>query len=604
MGTCNPVFTDIELDDQNQKENGTKSNNCDLRDGKHNVGRSSEVIVDDDNSGGSGVIYKLDDVPPWYTCMLLGLQHYLLMVESTVSIPYLLTPLMCMASNDPDRGNIASTIIFVSGLVTLLQTIFGIRLPIVQGGTHGFLGPILSILTLMPCPGEEQLEALDEDSRREIWQERMRAVQGAVCVAAILQVMVGGTGAIGVLLKWITPLVITPTVTLIGLSLFPVAASKASSHWGIAALTIILLIVFTQYLSNVAVPFPHYSKTKGFFLNRIYLFKLFPVILAVGLSWGFCWILTVNGALPEGSAARTDLRKELIINAPWFRVPYPGQWGLPTVTVAGVLGVMAGVLASIVESVGDYFACARLAGAPAPPRHAVNRGIWIEGLGTIMAGLWGTASGTTSYSQNVGAIGITKVASRRVIQYAAMIMLFCGLIGKVGALFIMIPEPIIGGIFCVVFAMITAVGLSNLQYIDLNSTRNLFILGFSLFFSLAMPVWMQKKENTNLIQTNWTVLDQVLTVLLRTSMFIGGMLGLILDNTIPGTPEERGIIKWQALIKPTKKEQEDGSRINIDQSSYDLPFVMDLLRRYTDQWLSLFPPSLISWWFKINTNPD
>ena len=86
-----------------------------------------------------------------------------------------------------------------------------------------------------------------------------------------------------------------------------------------------------------------------------------------------------------------------------------GQWGLPIVTTAGVFGILAGVLASMVESVGDYYACARLSGAPPPPVHAVNRGIGIEGIGCLLAGAWGSGNGTTSYSENVGAIGITKV---------------------------------------------------------------------------------------------------------------------------------------------------------------------------------------------------
>ena len=51
-----------------------------------------------------------------------------------------------------------------------------------------------------------------------------------------------------------------------------------------------------------------------------------------------------------------------------------GQWGMPTVSVAAVFGILAGALASIVESVGDYYACARLSGAPPPPTHAINRG--------------------------------------------------------------------------------------------------------------------------------------------------------------------------------------------------------------------------------------
>ena len=86
-----------------------------------------------------------------------------------------------------------------------------------------------------------------------------------------------------------------------------------------------------------------------------------------------------------------------------------GQWGMPTVSLAGVFGILAGVLASIIESVGDYYACARLAGAPPPPKHAVNRGIGMEGLGCLLAGAFGTGNGTTSYSENIGAIGITKV---------------------------------------------------------------------------------------------------------------------------------------------------------------------------------------------------
>ena len=71
--------------------------------------------------------------------------------------------------------------------------------------------------------------------------------------------------------------------------------------------------------------------------------------------------------------------------------------------------MLAGVLASAIESVGDYYACARLSGASPPPIHAVNRGIGVEGIGCILAGLWGTGNGTTSYSENIGAIGVTKV---------------------------------------------------------------------------------------------------------------------------------------------------------------------------------------------------
>ena len=94
--------------------------------------------------------------------------------------------------------------------------------------------------------------------------------------------------------------------------------------------------------------------------------------------------------------------------------------------------MLAGVLASAIESVGDYYACARLSGAPPPPVHAINRGIAMEGLGCVLAGMWGTGNGTTSYSENIGAIGVTKVGSRRVVQWGAVIMVAFGVFSKFG----------------------------------------------------------------------------------------------------------------------------------------------------------------------------
>ena len=66
-----------------------------------------------------------------------------------------------------------------------------------------------------------------------------------------------------------------------------------------------------------------------------------------------------------------------------------------------------------------------------------------------------------------------------------------GMLGKFGALFVTIPDPIIGGVFMVMFGMITAVGIANLQYADMNSSRNARIVGFSLVFGLALPDYME-----------------------------------------------------------------------------------------------------------------
>ena len=74
-------------------------------------------------------------------------------------------------------------------------------------------------------------------------------------------------------------------------------------------------------------------------------------------------------------------------------------------------------------------------------------------------------------------------------------LMVVGVVGKFGALFVTIPDPIVGGVFMVMFGIIAAVGISNLQFADMNSPRNLFIVGFSILFGLALPHYMNSHPN-------------------------------------------------------------------------------------------------------------
>ncbi|XP_027050018.1 solute carrier family 23 member 2-like [Pocillopora damicornis] len=508
------------------------------------------------------------------------------MLGGTLAIPFILSGPMCFSNNTLAISEVLSTIFFVSGLVTLLQSTFGVRLPIVQGGTFSFLTPTFAILSLpqWTCPdpaaadnGNSTESSLDSE---DIWKPRMREIQGAIIVSALFQIVIGFTGLIGVLLRFIGPLTIAPTITLVGVALFHVAAEHAGNHWGISMTTIVFIALFSQYLTKVKIPFPVYTKERGgCFVGRFPLFRLFPVILAIALSWIICAIITAAGGFPSDPKipqymARTDARSAVLKEAKWFRFPYPGQWGTPTVSAAGVFGMLAGVFASIIESVGDYYACARLSGAPPPPKHAINRGIGMEGIGCLLTGAFGSGNGTTSYSENIGAIGITKVGSLRVIQFGAIVMMFVGVLGKIGALFVTIPDPIVGGVFMVMFGMIAAVGISNLQFADMNSSRNLFIVGFSIIFGLAMPHYMNNHPNA--IQTGVSEIDQILTVLMKTSMAIGCISALILDNTIPGTIEERGLKAWRQHLS----DESDDHCQTAPMKVYDLPFGLNCISNY------------------------
>ncbi|XP_076349421.1 solute carrier family 23 member 2-like isoform X3 [Tachypleus tridentatus] len=505
--------------------------------------------------------------------------QYLMMFGSTVAYSYLVTPKLCIPESDPARGYITSTLFFVSGLGTLIQSIFGTRLPIIQGPSSVFLAPIFAILSLSQwkCPSEEEMLSATEEELQEIWQLRMREIQGAITAASIFEIVIGFSGVIGIILQWLTPLVIVPTISLIGLSLFEEAASTASKNWGIAIITILLLVLFSQYLENINIPGCSYSRERGWKIEKLPVFKLFPVILTVVTAWVICFILTAADALGPTNSARTDLRVQTMNSSPWFRFPYPGQWGLPTVTISAILGMFAGILASVLESIGDYYACARLACAPTPPPSAINRGIFAEGISCIISGIWGSGCGMTSYSQNIGAIGITKVASRRVIQYGAVTMMIFAVLGKFGALLNIIPEPIIGGIICVMFALVTGAGLSNVQFIDLHSSRNIFILGISLFMGITIPKWFS--GHPGIIDVGNDVANQLITVLLNTSVFVGGLIAFLLDNSIPGTDEERGLMKWRE--QGLEHNGSEGDQMTLSSpSTYDLPFGMNLIKRY------------------------
>jgi nucleobase transporter 1/2 len=167
----------------------------------------------------------------------------------------------------------------------------------------------------------------------------------------------------------------------------------------------------------------------------------------------------------------------------------------------------------------------------------VNRGIGTEGLGCLVAGIFGSGNGTTSYSENIGAIGLTRVGSRRVVQMGALLMIVFGGVAKFGALFTTIPEPIVGGMYCTLFGVIASVGLSNLQYVDLNSARNLFIIGFSFFMGLSMPEYFA--QHPLKFGPQW--LADVINTLGGTSMAVGALIATVLDNIVPGTEAERGL---------------------------------------------------------------
>ena len=465
-----------------------------------------------------GVIYGLDDRPPLGRAGLLAIQHVLTMFGSTVAVPLLLGPTQAdgggMGMNLEQVSILISSVMLCSGVATLIQATFGSRLPIIQGVSFSFLAAFAGIIAAVKLQGGEP-------------SEMMQYIAGAVLVGAVIEITIGFSGLVGKIRQVLSPVVIGPVIMLIGLALYGVGAPKAGECWPISILTITLIIVFSYVLS------------------RKYRFvQLFPILLAILISYGVCGLLTVTGLVSDTHPAYVNTQHVAAAN--WLRVQ-PSEvffpWGLPKFHIGFILAVLAGYLASMIESFGDYHACSKMAGGGDPDEKQLSRGIGCEGIGCALTSLLGGFS-STSYSENVGLIGLTKVGSRFVVQIAAVILILLGLFGKFGALAASIPSPIVGGLYCALFGLISAVGVKELMKADLNVDRNLFIAGFSLFMGLSVPFYFGSTEGGELLDRIGAVsvgLRDTVQSIGKTGMAVAAIIGLTLDNTLPATREQRGL---------------------------------------------------------------
>jgi len=480
------------------------------------------------NEGEDGFVqYGIDDRPPLGRSLLLGAQHYLTMVGANIAVPLILAGAMGMPESVIPR--FVGTFFVVSGIATLAQTTFGNRYPIVQGAPFSMLAPALAVVGVVTANPPAGIEA---------WRAALLQLQGAIIVAALAEVAIGYLGLVGRLRKALSPVVIVPVIVLIGLSLFNAPEITATSqNWWLVGLTLAAIVLFSQYLGT-----------------RSKLFQLFPVLLGIVVAWVLAASLSVFGVFEAGTPGYVDLAS--VAAADPVHLIYPLQWGVPSVTPAFVIGMLAGVAASIVESIGDYHAVARLSGMGAPGSERTTHGIGMEGLMNVFSGVMGTG-GSTSYSENVGAIGLTGVASRYVVQIGAALMILVGFVGYFGQLVATIPSPIIGGLYIAMFAQIVGVGLSNLKYVDLDSSRNIFVVGIAMFTGLAVPEYMRSVGGADALQQGLVevflfgpllgadVVANTVYVIGSTGMAVGGVVAFLLDNSIPGTAAERGLTAWE-----------------------------------------------------------
>ncbi len=390
-------------------------------------------------------IFGIDERPDsWWETILYGWQHTLVDIS-----PFVL-PLAVAAAIGMSPDQEASLInfgLFSMGVATLIQTTIGNRLPIIQGPSATLTG------TLAPVAS----------------QLGPAAMWGAAFGGGLTEMIFGATRALTLLRRFFPPAVAGVVVLTIALALGQVAVRLTvgdgrALNFVLAGTVLALVALLQLRLKNAW----------GGLLSRGAIFISIWVV-GIGLA----------GLLGEVDWALVG-RKE------WIAWPNLFPWGGPgfgwSFVGAAFLAVVAGYFGSMVESLGDYAATCAVAGERYTVHH-MNRGIFAEGLGSALAAVFGGLP-CTSYTQNVGIIAATRVASRTVVRVAALILALYGLSPKFGALLVAMPRPVLGGVFVLVCGMIAVSGIRLLGAAK-ETTANYLVIGLTLMLAIGLPTYVR-----------------------------------------------------------------------------------------------------------------
>ncbi|XP_010273034.1 PREDICTED: nucleobase-ascorbate transporter 7-like isoform X2 [Nelumbo nucifera] len=443
-----------------------------------------------------GIDYCITSPPHWPEAIVLGFQHYLVVLGTTVLIPSIIVPQM--GGGNEEKAKVIQSLLFVAGLNTLLQSLFGTRLPTVIGGSCTFVVPTISIALA------NRYHTIDNPQERFI--RTMRGIQGALICASIFQIVVGFLGFWRNVVRFLSPLSAVPLVTLTGLGLYQLG--------------------FPLYLPNMVTA------------KRV-VFDRFVVPFSVAVVWVYAHILTVAGAykdrpLQTQISCRTD-HSGLLRTAPWIRVPYPFQWGAPTFEVGEALAMMAASFAALIESTGTFIAVSRYGSATPVPPSVLSRGVGWQGIGILLDGMFGTGNGSTASVGNAGLLALTRVGSRRVVQISAGFMLFFSVLGKFGALFASIPMSIVAALNCILFSYVASAGLGFLQFCNLNSFRTKFILGFSFFMGFSVQQYFNEYvvvSGHGPVNTHSISFNNIMNVIFSSNVTVAAVVAFFLDCTL------------------------------------------------------------------------
>jgi NCS2 family nucleobase:cation symporter-2 len=400
-------------------------------------------------------VHPVDQFLPVPKLLTLGLQHVLVMYAGAVAVPLILGRALKLAPQDV--AFLISADLFACGLATLVQCIgfpgVGIRLPVMMGVTFASVGPMLS-MAAAPNIG-------------------LLGIYGAVISAGVFALIVAPF--MGRLLPLFPPVVTGTIILVIGISLMRVGINWAGGG----------LPTLTKVVDGAAGAFPNpgYGQLEGL---GIALFVLLVILGLIRWFAGFVANVAVLLGIIAGAVLASLLgvmHFERVVSAAWVDVVVPFRFGLPTFQVVPIITMCIVMIVVMIESTGMFLALGEMTGRTID-QAAITRGLRADGVGTILGGIFNTFP-YTSFSQNVGLVGVTGVRSRWVTATGGAILVALGLLPKMSALVEAVPVVVLGGAGIVMFGMVAATGARILTSVNFKTNRyNLFIVAISVGFGM------------------------------------------------------------------------------------------------------------------------
>jgi NCS2 family nucleobase:cation symporter-2 len=431
-------------------------------------------------------IHPVDERLPPPKLFTLGLQHVLVMYAGAVAVPLIVGRALKL---DPaDVAFLISADLFVCGIATLIQSLgatqwFGIRLPVMMGVTFAAVGPMVAMANAQGGP------------------EGARAIFGAIIAAGAISIIIAPL--VSRLLRFFPPVVTGTIILVIGVSLMriginwifgnpvgptaPQIIDPAHADW---------LKAVSEGAAAAGLPEPPAGLALAAKMNNpayaplgniaVSAVVLAAILLIARFARGFLANISVLLGIVIGAVIAVAMGKMTfakVAEAPWFDIITPFHFGTPTFDAVMIVTMTLVMIVVMIESTGMFLALGDMTGRKVT-QPMLSAGLRTDGLGTLIGGLFNTFP-YTSFSQNVGLVGVTGIKSRFVCVAGGIILIVLGLVPKMGALVESVPTMVLGGAGLVMFGMVAATGIRILAGVNFAANRNnLFIVAVSLGFGM------------------------------------------------------------------------------------------------------------------------